>query len=360
MLKAGPAKKVSIYVGEDHQVPRTILVFGDSEFPFLPRNLRRQRGARDCGIWSRPSPSYDADRGSHADLPIKVEFIESPEKVEEVLPKLHELAGTGLIEIQDTLVVKPAEVAKKKAPQESLPALKREGKAKLMRIFIGENDKWRDKPLHKALIESMRANDIAGVTVYQGILGYGANRRIHKDSALHLSHDRPVMLSVVDTEEKLQAYFPILDRDGPAGARCLVRCGHHQVHPQLRDSRAEKGGPAMKLAGKAKMLRIHFGEDDKWKDKPLYRAIVEKCRELDIAGATVLRGIEGYGASTLIRRSHLLSFSHDAPVMVSVIDSEDKIQKLLPFLDEVVDEGLIAMSEVEVIKYVHQDGARSK
>ncbi len=115
----------------------------------------------------------------------------------------------------------------------------------------------------------------------------------------------------------------------------------------------------MKLSGKAKMLRIHFGEDDKWKGKPLYRAIVEKCRELDIAGATVLRGIEGYGASTLIRRPHLLSFSHDAPVMVSVIDSEDKIQKLLPFLDEVVAEGLIATSEVEVIKYSHQDGARS-
>jgi len=115
----------------------------------------------------------------------------------------------------------------------------------------------------------------------------------------------------------------------------------------------------MKLEGKAKMLWIHFGEDDKWNDKPLYRAIVQKCRELDIAGDTVFRGIEGYGASTLIHRSHLLSFSSDAPLMVSVIDSEDKVQKLLPFLDEMVDEGLIAMSEVEVIKYVHQEGARS-
>ncbi|MGH9690073.1 MAG: DUF190 domain-containing protein [Candidatus Acidiferrales bacterium] len=115
----------------------------------------------------------------------------------------------------------------------------------------------------------------------------------------------------------------------------------------------------MKLEGKAKMLRIHFGEDDKWENKPLYRAIVEKCKELDIAGATVLRGIEGYGASTLVRHSHHLSFSHDAPVMVSVIDSEEKIQKLLPILDEMVDEGLIAMSEVEVIKYVHQEGSRS-
>lgn len=115
----------------------------------------------------------------------------------------------------------------------------------------------------------------------------------------------------------------------------------------------------MKLSGQARMLRIHFGEDDKWHDKPLYRAIVEKCRELDIAGATVFRGIEGYGASTLIRRTHHLSFSHDAPVMVSVIDSIEKIQELLPLLDEMVDEGLIAMSEVEVIKYSHQAGTRS-
>lgn len=115
----------------------------------------------------------------------------------------------------------------------------------------------------------------------------------------------------------------------------------------------------MKLEGKAKMLRIHFGEDDKWKDKPLYRAIVEKCRELDIAGATVFRGVAGYGASTLIHRSHLLSFSSDLPIMVSVIDAEDKVQKLIPYLDEMVDQGLIAMSEVEVVKYVHQGGART-
>jgi PII-like signaling protein len=211
MLKNGPAKKVSIYVGEDHQYHGQSLYSAILNFLFY-------HGISGASV-VRGIAGFGADHHMHTtrievltqDLPIKIEFIESPEKVEEVLPKLHELAGTGLIEIQDTMVVKAAEVSKKKATQESLPALKREGKAKLMRIFIGENDKWLDKPLHAALIESMRANDIAGVTVYQGILGYGANRRIHKDSALHLSHDRPVMLSVVETEQKLQAYFPILD-----------------------------------------------------------------------------------------------------------------------------------------------------
>lgn len=114
----------------------------------------------------------------------------------------------------------------------------------------------------------------------------------------------------------------------------------------------------MKLEGKAKMLRIHFGEDDKWHGKPLYQAIVEKCRELDMAGATVYRGIEGYGASTLIHRAHLLRAS-DRPIMVSVVDTQGKISKLLPVLDQMVDEGLIAMSDVEIIKYVHQEGVRS-
>lgn len=115
----------------------------------------------------------------------------------------------------------------------------------------------------------------------------------------------------------------------------------------------------MKLEGKAKMLRIHFGEDDKWQNHPLYEAIVIKCRELDIAGASVFRGIEGYGASTLIHKAHLLR-SSDRPIMVSVIDTEEKIRSLIPALDEMVDEGLIALSDVEVIRYVHQDGVRSQ
>lgn len=115
----------------------------------------------------------------------------------------------------------------------------------------------------------------------------------------------------------------------------------------------------MKLEGRAKMLRIYFGEDDKWRGQPLYKAIVERCRQMDIAGATVYRGIQGYGASTFIRRAHLLSASHDAPIMVTIVDAEEKVRQLIPALDEMVDEGLIAMSDVEVIKYVHQETARS-
>lgn len=211
MLTAGPARKVTIHVGEDHKYHGQSVYSAILDFLFY-------RGVSGANV-VRGLAGFGADHHMHtarietltANLPIKIEFIESPQKIEELLPKLHEMAGTGLIEIQDTMVAKPSQVSPRNAQRPSAPALKSRGTAKLMRIFVGENDKWHDKPLYKALVESMRANDIAGVTVYHGILGYGANRRIHKDSTLHLSHDRPMMLSVVDTEERLRAFFPILD-----------------------------------------------------------------------------------------------------------------------------------------------------
>jgi PII-like signaling protein len=209
MLAAGPAKKVSIYVGEDHQYHGQSVYAAILDFLFY----RRVSGASV----TRGIAGFGADHHMHTtrierlteNLPIKIEFVESAATVEVLLPKLYELTGSGLIEVQDTFVAKPTESSQHAAPP-SLP-VKSEGKATLMRIFIGENDKWHDKPLHKALVESLRANDIAGVTVYQGILGYGANRRIHRDTALHLSHDRPIMLTVIDSEEKLRAFSPILD-----------------------------------------------------------------------------------------------------------------------------------------------------
>ncbi|MGA2634344.1 MAG: DUF190 domain-containing protein [Terracidiphilus sp.] len=107
----------------------------------------------------------------------------------------------------------------------------------------------------------------------------------------------------------------------------------------------------MKEEFQARMLRIHFGEGDKWQGKPLHEAILAKCMELGIAGATVLRGIEGYGSSTRIRHSSHWKFSSDAPIMLTIVDNEEQISRLIPHLDAMVEEGLIVMSDVEVIRY---------
>ena len=118
-----------------------------------------------------------------------------------------------------------------------IPAAKLESRAKMMRILIGEHDKWNDRPLYEALVQALRANDIAGVTVYRGILGYGANRRIHKDSTLNLSHDAPILLTVVDSEDKLRAFFPILDKMVKQGLVALsdvdvIKYSHAQPLPE--------------------------------------------------------------------------------------------------------------------------------
>lgn len=116
----------------------------------------------------------------------------------------------------------------------------------------------------------------------------------------------------------------------------------------------------MKEEFQARMLRIHFGEDDKWRGKPLHEAIFAKCKELGIATVTIYRGIEGYGTSTRIHRASLWSFSKDAPIVVSIIDTEEQINKLIPHLDAMVTEGLIATSNVEVIRYFRQQDAPHK
>jgi PII-like signaling protein len=211
VLTAGPGKKIGIYIAEDQQYHGTTSYAAILDFLFF-------RGVAGATV-TRGIAGFGADHHLHTDrvvdlatrLPVKIEFVETTEKVETLLPKLQEMAGTGLIEMQDTMIVKPAgkEQEHSGAPK---PALKHEGKAKMMRIYVGENDKWNGKPLYEAIVNGLRSNDIAGVTVYRGILGYGANRRIHKDAALSLSHDRPILLSVVDTEEKLKSFMPVLEQ----------------------------------------------------------------------------------------------------------------------------------------------------
>ena len=98
----------------------------------------------------------------------------------------------------------------------------------------------------------------------------------------------------------------------------------------------------------AKLLRLLITERDRFQGKPLYEAVVEKCRELNIAGATVFRGLEGYGDTAEIHRAHGLR--HDLPVSVQIVDTAENIQRLLPVLENMIDKGLIAISDVSVIR----------
>lgn len=110
----------------------------------------------------------------------------------------------------------------------------------------------------------------------------------------------------------------------------------------------------MKLPEEGMLLRVFIGESDSLGGKTLYEAIVLKARELNLAGATVVSGIMGYGADSRMHSAKLLRLSEDLPVVVEIVDTEENLDKILPFLDESVQEGLITLEKVRVIKYRHK------
>lgn len=111
----------------------------------------------------------------------------------------------------------------------------------------------------------------------------------------------------------------------------------------------------MKIEGEGKLLRIFVGESDKFHSKPLFEVIVEKAKELGLAGSTVLRGIEGFGANSRIHTAKILRLSEDLPIVIEIVDSDEKIRQALPIFDSMIDESncgvLMTLERAEIIKY---------
>ena len=111
-----------------------------------------------------------------------------------------------------------------------------------------------------------------------------------------------------------------------------------------------------RLEGEGKLLRIFIGESDTWHGKPLYQAIVRRAREAGLAGATVVRGIEGFGADSHLHTSRILRMSEDLPIVIEIVDEADRIDAILPVLDEMVEEGLVTVERVHVVSYRSSGG----
>lgn len=237
MLDTQQAKKVVIHIGEDLTYRKR------SAFIAICDYLGRKR-IRTANV-TRGIAGFGADHHMHTitierlteNLPIRIEFVAPLHKVDEVIPELYDMVGTGLIEVQDTFLSVPTTPPVEK----TLLSRKRQGKAKLLRIFLGETDEWEGKPLFEALLRSMRANGIARVTVYGGIAGYGENRETDHEDIHQAFHDQPVTVVAVDEEDKIQAFLPFLDQMLPRGLVVLsdveaVRYTHDFCSTERRTS----------------------------------------------------------------------------------------------------------------------------
>ena len=107
----------------------------------------------------------------------------------------------------------------------------------------------------------------------------------------------------------------------------------------------------MRIPREGQLLRIFVGESDRWKGRPLFEAIVQEARRQGLAGATVFRGFEGFGARSRIHTSRILRLSQDLPILIEIVDAEDKVQAFLPVLDDMVQEGLVTVEKATVIFY---------
>jgi len=208
MLEAGPAKKVTITVGEHSRRRHEPVHVAVLNYLFYHH-------VADAFV-TRAEAGFGADHQMHStrflesglDVPIRIEFVETAAKVEALMPKLLELVEDGFVSVDDTTIVKGDD---RRAPLPVAPVALA-GKARLVRIFVGESDTWRGKKLYDAIVEGLRANDMAGATVYRGIAGYGAHRRAHKESRLSLSSDLPIMIAFIDEDTKIREYLPVLEQ----------------------------------------------------------------------------------------------------------------------------------------------------
>lgn len=220
MLGPGSTKKVSIYVGEDHSYHGRAAHLAIVEYLF-------RRGVAAASAF-RGIAGFGADHHLHTitierlteNLPIKIQFIESEEKLGDLLPELYQMSGTGLIDVEDTIVPKTSEPAAGDYSERE-QSLNRSATAQFLRICINERDTWRGRPLHQAIVECLRANGVAGVTVYQGWLGFDEHQRPETGRFFQSSHSRPMTLAVVEKEATLQSIIPILDEMIPEGVLAL-------------------------------------------------------------------------------------------------------------------------------------------
>lgn len=251
------------------------------------------------------------------------------------------------------------------------------GEHVLLRVYLQSADRTPHMPTSGRVVAAARKEGLAGATVLHGILGAGYHG-ILKPSAWSLVQHVPVVVEIVDQAARIARFLEgpldriliggmvtleraavMVYRAGPAGGMS------DSPLPSLFDAlRPLSTMPFINLRSHMNnengiLLRVFIGESDRFEGKPLYEAIVQRVRELGMAGATVLRGIEGFGAHSVVHKAMLLEMSADLPIVIEIVDTDEKIRLLLPHLEGMVREGMITMEYVMILLYRHArpDGA---
>ncbi|WP_165251216.1 DUF190 domain-containing protein [Paludisphaera soli] len=234
--------------------------------------------------------------------------------------------------------------------------------AALLRLYLNASLRWRGQAVYRAVVGAARSLKLAGASVFLVDMSYGARNLLRDSRSEYLGVDVPVVIEIVDVPDRLGVLLDELEGLGPDGLVTLepVRVVSRAGAPPARigSSTPDRGGPTMRLEESARRVTVYIGSSDLWRGVHLASAIVQRCRELGVAGATASLGVMGFGRHSVIHRTHLLGLSEDVPEKVEIVDRPDRIDALLPVLEEMVDGGLILVEDVRVVRRAqHADRA---
>ncbi len=241
----------------------------------------------------------------------------------------------------------------------------------LCRFHLSSLARRGTRPLYEWIVHTARQQDVQGATVLKGILGLGPDGAVLREHTFSLAHELPVVVEVVDGPRHVEMLLALVE-PVMQGTITLERAhvvlyrspggdsGRASDLAPRRDVIASQGASAawevktVKIPENGVLLRVFIGESDRepGRDRPLYEAIVERARAAHLAGATVLRGPMGFGRHSRMHAAKLLELSTDLPIVVEIVDAEEKIQSFIPVVDELVAEGLVTLEAVRVLKYV--------
>jgi PII-like signaling protein len=248
--------------------------------------------------------------------------------------------------------------------------MKTEAEQVLCRIHLTSTARHGAEPLYEWIVHTTHRLGLQGATVLRGILGVAADGRLLAEHAWSVVREVPMVVEIVDEAPRIESLLaevePVL-REGTITLErahvVLYRHGAESPAPARTGVVSVAGSQDASRSGEVRtmkpyengvLLRIFIGEDDRepGSGRPLHEALVMRARESHLAGATVLKGPLGFGKRSRVHAARLLALSTDLPIVIEIVDAEDSVQAFLPVVDELVQEGLVTLETVKIIKYV--------
>lgn len=227
------------------------------------------------------------------------------------------------------------------------------GSAQKVTIYLNQDTRAHVEPLWSAVLNFLRSRHVAGATLFWADMGFGSHEQFHNPRSEYAGEHRPVRIEFIDTAQRVEELLPTLYdmvTDGLIVAQEIT-----VVKSVSKDHQAAVPEPPRKTTTvPSKLVQIYIGEADKCKGEPLYEAIIKKLRLMGFSGATISRGILGYGAKGHTHKAGPFHLSNDLPIMISVVEKLERVDDLIGTVSGMIQDGLIVTCDVQAQRIVYE------